>query len=104
MNRVASRSERCGDDIVHIEIGIRTPRPADTDGFIREIDDGLMPVNIGIYRDRFNPEFSASPKYTEGDFPAIRNQDSLQHISSAILLSKIEVVRIRREIRWKCRP
>ena len=67
------------DDGRHVEVALRRGRGPDADGFVGELDVLGVAVGLGIDHHRLDAELAAGALDPQGDFPAVGDQDLLEH-------------------------
>src|SRR4029077_908198 len=79
MNGVRPGDFRGRDDPGDVEIAVAGGRAADADVVIRKAGVQAVPVGLGVHGDRRNPQLLARTDHPQGDLPAVRDQDLLEH-------------------------
>ena len=79
MDRVGPGDLGRGDDARDVEVAVAAGGPPDADVVIGEPDVQRLTVGFGKHRDRFDPELFARADDPQGDLPAVRNEDFLEH-------------------------
>src|SRR5690606_2624093 len=67
------------DDGRHVEVALRGGRGADADRLVGQADVLGLGVGGGMHGDGLDAELTAGPQDAQGDFPAVRDQDLLEH-------------------------
>ena len=79
MHRLGARRLAGVDDQLGLEVGFRRRRGAEPDALVGHADMRRAGVGIGIDRDRLDPHPLRGADDAAGDFPAIGDQDFLEH-------------------------
>jgi hypothetical protein len=82
------------DDGRHVEVALRRGRRADANGLVGQSHVLGVGVGLGVDRDRLDAEFAAGAQDAQGDFPAVGDQDLLEH--GGLSRSRTGAGRIRR--------
>ncbi len=80
MHRLGAGCLAGGDNLVDHQIALRGRRRTDQDGLVSHLDMQRIAVGFGIDRDGFNAHPAGGLDDPAGDFAAIGNQDSLEHV------------------------
>src|SRR5919108_187390 len=77
------------DDALDDQVAFDRRRRADQIGFVSHLDMQGVAICLGVYRDRTDPELSACPDHTDGDFAAVGDEDLAEHTSLPLPYSGI---------------
>src|SRR5207253_8391945 len=68
----------------NVQIALRELRGPNADGLIGEAHMKGISIGFTVNRDRADAQLFAGTDDAQGDFPAIRNQDLLEHASQCV--------------------
>jgi len=79
MDRIAAGDRGCRQDGLGIEVAVLGSGRTDAQAFISQLGMQGIPVRFGTNRNGLDAHLPAGPDNRHGDFPAIGNQDFLEH-------------------------
>jgi hypothetical protein len=91
MDRLDVAHFRRADDLVDLQIALGPARRTDADCLVGELQVLAAGVRRAIDADRLDAELFASANDPQGDFTAVRNQDSFEHLAGKIRNPKHEI-------------